>query len=113
MLGLGLKVELDVGGFSRTVGGITDHIIIVNCAGWFFAVINHETVLMDFSGRSPFIGLVFFRLGFSSGLNIVLIYWIFQIDSSVFKITTGFSVSTFALSGSPLFSYNLKFSSRR
>jgi hypothetical protein len=67
-----------VGWFSRTVGGITDHIIIVNCAGWFFAVINHETVLMDFSGRSRFIGF-FFRLVFSSGLNIVF-NWIFQID---------------------------------
>jgi hypothetical protein len=73
MLGLGLKVELDVGGFSRTVGGITDHIIIVNCAGWFFAVINRNG-LMDFSGRSPFYRLGFFGLFFSSGLNIVLIY---------------------------------------
>jgi hypothetical protein len=63
---LGLKVELDVGWVSRTVGGITDH-IIVNCAGWFFAVINHETVLMDFS---RFIGFgfsawVFFGIKYS------------------------------------------------
>jgi hypothetical protein len=43
-VGVGVEGGVGRGGGSRTVGGITDHIIIVNCAGWFFAVINHETV---------------------------------------------------------------------